>query len=278
MRGAFIYSHTCALGRGQCRGRIIRSFAGIDGEIMDREILFANTLEEVRKKAREQGNCISKEQVREAFAALSLEEEQLQLVYDYLEKHKIGIGEPVDLDEYLTEEENDYLLEYMDSLQGLPELSAGEKEAAFLSAMAGEREAQRKLLEAFLSQVPEIAKLYTGQGVFLEDLIGQGNMALSEGVRMLGAAENAKDAEGMLVRMLMDSMEELIGEGLKSTDIDRKLEKRVNDIAEKARELAEELRRKVTPKELSEETGIFEEEIRAIYRMSGYAIEDIEDK
>ncbi len=270
MRSIYLLTHMCA--------RQIRSFAGIDGEIMDREILFAKTLEEVRKKAREQGNCISKEQVREAFAALSLEEEQLQLVYDYLEKHKIGIGEPVDLDEYLTEEENDYLLEYMDSLQGLPELSAGEKEAAFLSAMAGEREAQRKLLEAFLSQVPEIAKLYTGQGVFLEDLIGQGNMALSEGVRMLGAAENAKDAEGMLVRMLMDSMEELIGEGLKSTDIDRKLEKRVNDIAEKARELAEELRRKVTPKELSEETGIFEEEIRAIYRMSGYAIEDIEDK
>lgn len=245
---------------------------------MDREILFAKTLEEVRKKAKEQGNCISKEQVQEAFAELALEEEQLALVYDYLEKHRIGIGMPVNPDDYLTEEENNYLQEYLDSLQGLPELSGGEKEAVFLAAMAGEAEMQKRLLEAYLSQVPEIAKLYTGQNVFLEDLIGQGNMALSEGVKLLGAAENARDAEGMLVRMLMDAMEELIEEGQKSSDTDRKLEEKVNHIAEKARELAEEMRRKVTPGELAEETGISEEEIRHVFRMSGYAIEDIEDK
>lgn len=245
---------------------------------MDREILFAKTLEEVRKKAKEQGNCISKEQVQEAFAELALGEEQLALVYDYLEKHRIGIGMPVNPDDYLTEEENNYLQEYLDSLQGLPELSGGEKEAVFLAAMAGEAEMQKRLLEAYLSQVPEIAKLYTGQGAFLEDLIGQGNMALSEGVKLLGAAENAQDAEGMLVRMLMDAMEELIEEGQKSSDTDRKLEEKVNHIAEKARELAEEMRRKVTPGELAEETGISEEEIRHVFRMSGYAIEDIEDK
>ena len=38
---------------------------------MNKEVLFAKTLEEVRKTAKEQGNCISEEQVKEAFAELA---------------------------------------------------------------------------------------------------------------------------------------------------------------------------------------------------------------
>ena len=75
---------------------------------MNKEVLFAQTLEQVRKTAKEQGNCISEEQVKEAFAELDLSNEQLQMVFDYLLKHKIGIGQPMDPDEFLTEEEKDY--------------------------------------------------------------------------------------------------------------------------------------------------------------------------
>ena len=72
---------------------------------MNKEILFAQTLEQVRKTAKEQGNCISEEQVKDAFAELDLSGEQLQMVFDYLLKHKIGIGQPMDPDEFLTDEE-----------------------------------------------------------------------------------------------------------------------------------------------------------------------------
>ena len=58
----------------------------------NQEILFAKTLEEVKKQAKKQQNCIAEAQVREAFWSLSLSEEQLALVFDYLKKHKIGIG------------------------------------------------------------------------------------------------------------------------------------------------------------------------------------------
>ena len=63
---------------------------------VSQEILFAQTLEKVRKLAKEQQNCVSKEQVEEAFAQLELSQEQLQMVFDYLKAHKVGIGEPVD--------------------------------------------------------------------------------------------------------------------------------------------------------------------------------------
>ena len=243
---------------------------------MNREIEFAKTLERVRKMAADQGGMISKEQVQQAFAELELSEEQLALVFDYLKKHKVGIGEPVNLDDYLTEEEHDYLKEYLEALSGIEQVSDGQREAYILSAMAGDRDAQNSLIQIFLPQVAEIAKLYTGQGVYLEDLIGQGNMAVSEGVTMLGCQENAADAEAMLVKMIMDSMEEMIQCDMEALQSDQKLADKVNEIALKAKELADEMRRKVTVAELAEETGIPEEEILDVYRMSGYAIEDID--
>lgn len=242
----------------------------------NQEILFAKTLEKVKKQAKEQQNCISQEQVREAFADLALSKEQLDLVFDYLKKHKIGIGEPVDLDEYLSQEETDYLEEYKKGILYTPSISDGEREAFFLSAMAGERQAQQEVIALYLPQVAEVAKLYTGQGVFLEDLIGEGNLALTMGVTMLGALESATEAEGMLMKMVMDAMEDCIAENLQETDKDKKVAERVNQVAGKAKELAGELHRKVSARELAVETGMSVEEIEDAMRMSGYTIEDLE--
>ena len=214
---------------------------------MDREILFAKTLEQVRKQGKIQGNRIGKEQVREAFAELSLEESQLELVYDYLEKHHIGVDREASGEENLTAEETDYLQEYLEMLQAIPELPDGEREALLLSAMAGDLSSQKRLTEVFLPKVPAMARIYAGQGVYLAWFI-------------------------------MDSMEKLIAEGAENRKADKKLEDKVNHIAKQAKQLAEDLRRKVTVGELAEETGIPEEEIRDVYRLSGYVIEDLEDK
>ena len=144
---------------------------------MNREVIFARTLEDVKKKAKEQGNCISRKQLEEAFAELGLETDQLALVEDYLEKHKIGIGEPVKPEDYLTGEEIRYLDNYLEEIKGLEEVTEGEREAITLSAMAGDKQAQARLAEIYLPEVVQIAKLYGGQGVYLEDLIGEGNCA-----------------------------------------------------------------------------------------------------
>lgn len=240
------------------------------------EVRFAQILEQVRKQAKEQDNCISEGQVQEAFSELSLSKDQLNLVFDYLKKHKVGIGEPMDPDDYLTEDEKDYLAEYRKELLLLEDVSEGEKEAVILSAMAGEAAAREKLIRIFLPKVADTARLYTGQGVFLEDLIGEGNVALTIGVTMLGALEHAKEAEGMLMHMVMEAMEQHIRENMQESEKDRKVAGKVNKVADKARELAGELHRKVTVKELSEESGMSEHYIEDAMRMSGYAIEDLE--
>lgn len=242
---------------------------------MNRELQFAQMLEQVTKKAREQGGCISEEQVKEAFVELSLTKEQLQMVFDYLKQHKIGIGEPLNPDDYLSEEEVDYLEAYLEQLKDIPEISEGEKEAVTLSAMAGDTDAQKCLIQVFLPQVAEIAKLYAGQGVFLEDLIGEGNIALTMGVTMLGALEHAAEAQGMLGKMIMDAMEEFITENAEETKKDRQFADKVNKVADKANELADELHRKVTVEELMQETGMSRKFILDAVRISGDKIESI---
>ena len=194
----------------------------------DREVLFARTLEEVKRTAREQGNSITKEQVREAFVPLGFDGEQLKMVLDYLKKQNIGIGEAPDPEENLTKKDRAYLEIYLDQIGGLPSASQGERAAVILSAMAGELEAQRRLMELFLPDVVEIARLYAGQGVFLEDLIGEGNVALAMGVGMLGAMEGAMEAQGMLARMIMDAMEDHIQENAAAARIARKVEAKVD--------------------------------------------------
>lgn len=243
---------------------------------MNREILFAKTLEQVRQTAREQGNCISEEQVQEAFAALELSGEQLQMVYDYLVKHKIGINQPLDMDEYLTEEEKDYLQVYLDEIAALPVLSEGEKQAITISAMAGDINAQKKLVEVYLPDVVEIARLYAGQGVFMEDLVGEGNLALAMGTGMLGALERPDEARGMLGKMMMDAMEEYIAENASKEKVDRKILDKVNLVTKKAKGMAEELHRKVTPEELAEEENMSLKMILDALRISGFQIEYIE--
>ena len=152
----------------------------------------------------------------------------------------------------------------------------GEKEAIILSAMAGEAQAQNRLIQIFLPQVMETARLYTGQGVYLEDLIGEGNVALTVGVTSLGAFEHAREAEGALMRMVMDAMEDCIVENMQESDKDKKVAEKVNKVAEKAKELANELHRKVTAQELASESGMSLKSIKDAMRMSGFAIEDLE--
>ena len=243
---------------------------------MTQEMDFAARLEKIKQLARNQGGMIQEKQVRDAFADMHFDEGQMKLVFDYLAGQKIGIGEPLNPEDYLSEEEIDWLDSYLESLTGLAELSDGEKEAVLLSAMAGDGDARRRLTEIYLPQVVDIARLYAGQGALLEDLIGEGNVALSMAVQMLETAGNASEAEGLIGSMIMEAMENHIAENTQQAQTGQKIADKVNRVADQARELAESLGRKVTLAELADETGMSLFELKEAVDLSGDAIEDID--
>jgi len=137
-------------------------------------------------------------------------------------------------------------------------------------------------MESLLKDVADIAKLYVGQGVLLEDLIGEGNMALAIGLQNIGsqggdaALKSFSEIQGLMAKKVMDAMEAYVRENAANEKVDQKAAERVNLVADKARELAEELRRKVTPEELAQEAGLNIQVIQDAIRMSGYKIQDIE--
>ena len=104
---------------------------------MNQESVFAKRLEEIRSLAKRQQNMVTKEQLEEAFGSLDIKEEQLEPIYDYLKSKNIGIGEPLDMEEVLSQEEKSYLEEYIETLDGLPGLTEGQKRACIMAAMAG---------------------------------------------------------------------------------------------------------------------------------------------
>jgi len=239
------------------------------------QALFAKTLEDIRYTALSQGGFIKKEEVYEAFAEMELTQEQFDMVFEYLSEHKIGVDEPLD-DGYLSREDRNILDEYKEELKNLNLLTDGEVKAYTMAAMNDDKDAQAKLITHYLPKVIEISKLYTTQGVLLEDLIGEGNLAIAEGVTLLGALENPDEADGMLIKLIMDAMEGLIKENYEESSKDEKLADKVNLVFDEAKKLAEEVGRNVTVDELCENTSLSKKAINEAIKLSAKKIEYIE--
>ncbi|MCM1184782.1 MAG: hypothetical protein NC337_15550 [Roseburia sp.] len=241
------------------------------------QLTFANTLKELKDTARLQGNMLTGEQLEEAFAAWQLKEEQLALIQSYLRENHIGIDAPPDSEEGLSGEDASFLSMYLEELKELPKASDGERRAVMMSALAGDKDAQARLTELFLPQVVEIAKLYAGQGALVEDLIGEGNVAVAMAVAMPDCVETVDEVEGFIGKMVMDAMEDYIAENAGSRQADEAVLNRVNDVNDKAKELYESLMRKVTVKEVAQELNLDEEEVRKAVKFSVNTIAYIED-
>ena len=239
------------------------------------EVLFLQRLQETTKRARQNGNTITEEELADSFADLALDEAQMVQVREYLHKSGIGIGEALPAEEVLTDEERDHLADYEAMLDAIEVPSDNILDAIRLSAMAGEREAQERLTEYSLKKVVDIARLYAGQGVYMEDLIGAGNEALLTAVKQLAPLETPDEVDGFLGSRIMDAMEDLIALNLDIKAAEKTVEEKVNLIADRARELAEELGRKVSVAELAKEYEMDPEEIAEAVRLCGNAIADI---
>lgn len=247
---------------------------------MGQEEIFRKELAELLRLGKKQGNQVSEEQVSAAFPASGIDKSKLSFIYDYLAQNKIAIGElsGLEAEEALSSEDRDFLAMFMEELDELPSVPEEEKTALILSAMEDDKEAADKLLTIFLPKVVEIAKLYGGQGVLMEDLIGEGNVALMSAVSMASCVEKPEDAEGFFAGMIMDAMEVLVSAEGDAKEMDEKILEQVNRVAAAAEELYKDLRRKVTPEELAAETDLTVGEIEEAYRLSGEQIDTIEIK
>lgn len=242
---------------------------------MGQEEIFRKELEQLVRLGKAQDGHLSKEQVQTAFPGSGIAENKFSFIYEYLLQNKIIVEEFFDPEEAMSAEDKDFLAMFMEEIEALPAFTEDEKRQVIRSAMEDDETARARLLELLLPKVVEIARLYAGQGVYMEDLIGEGNVALTAAVSMVSCLEQEEELEGFIARMIMDAMEVLVSAETDEKDVDAKILEKVNLVAEAAEALYQDLRRKVTPQELSKETEFTVAEIEEAYKLSGNQIETI---
>ena len=244
---------------------------------------FTRALSELKDLASLQGGFVSEIQIEECLPELS--GEQKIPLYDYLKQSGIGINAPIDSKEDLSAEETSdgentkddgYLKMYLEELDGEDIIDESMKTLLLREALRGDKLSKEKLIHAYLRSVVDIARLYAGQGADMADLIGEGNVALAASVDQLECVDTPEDADALIAKMIMNAMEQYIG---LENDEEQLMEQILTDTAkvlEQARQMAEELLRKVTVEELAKESGISEEEILAAAKMAKECADYIE--
>lgn len=218
---------------------------------------FRKSLSEIKDLASLQGGFVSELQISECLPEIT--EEQKPLVFDFLKQSGIGINEPLVAEENIETE--GYLKFYLEELEDIVRLDETMKTLLLRDALQGDQAAKEKVINAYLPVVLDIAKLYAGQGVDMEDLIGEGNVALTAAVGNLECVETPEEADALIGKLIMNAMEAYVG--IENGE-EQMMEQVLTDTAkvlEKAKQMAEDLLRKVTVEELSGESGISKEEI-----------------
>ncbi|SKB63038.1 hypothetical protein SAMN06296386_10332 [Lachnospiraceae bacterium] len=238
------------------------------------------TLDRAVRLAHEGHNYLAEEEYQNLFGPLKLTEEQDALTRQYFETLNIKFGEwdgEEEIDLPLDSENGNYLKFYLEELRELPKYSPEEKKAIIHSVYAGnDDEAKSKLLNMYLEDVVDIAKLYVYHGMRLEDLIGEGNIGLMMAVDLLVTLDSEDEVDGFIGKTVMDAMDAAINRDNEERDRMDKVVEKITEIGKAAKELAAELRRDVTPEELVDENEQFtlEDVIEAI-RLTGNHIEGL---
>lgn len=236
---------------------------------MDEKKYFVEQIDKLLKFGRNNGNVVTEENVKNYFEKINLSDEQIQLVYNFLYDAKIGVGEPIDADENLEDEDRDFLEMYLSELSELENYTQKKKFEIIEKFLNGDESLKGKLIESYLKDVVDMAKLYAGAGVTIEDLIGEGNVALACIIEALDPSQSPKETDGFITESIMSAMEEMMYEDNNEKQKGDNWAEDANDVLDKAKELAETLGRNVHIAELCQ-FGDFEEEfVKKVLELTG---------
>ena len=237
---------------------------------------YKEALERAVRLAHEGRNYISEEEYQKIFSPLNMSKEQDELTRKYFEGLNISFGERKDEDERdmpLEKEDGNYLSFYLESLEGLKEYSDDEKKKIFDSAISGDiDEVREDLINMHLKDVVDIAKLYVYHGMSLEDLIGEGNIGLMMAVDILGTVDSMEEAEGLIGKTVMDSMDAAIKRDRELKDEMDLILERINNITALAKELSEEVMRDLSLQEIVDNSDYTLEEVTEAWKFTGGTI------
>lgn len=247
---------------------------------MQERYIFRELLSEIKELADKKGNCLTTEEIRNFFENAHLTDEQLNMVYEYLEGEKIQVEgyqnskkETKEKQEEEFLDESDCLKVYQSELDEIKIISEEEELKLFQLASAGDSAAKSLLTEQYLRTVYDLSKTFAFGTVPRGDLIQEGNVALMLALEDLEFTDRLEEYQNFLYEKISRAMEEAMHDGQDLQDLNENVAKRVNHLNEAVHNLEEELEHKISLEELSAYLDMPLEEIKDILRMAGDGIE-----
>lgn len=263
---------------------------------------FIETIERIKEKAEFGGNKITWKQMNEMFSSdeMYLDESQLKTVCAYLKSVGIeiidgGVLEETEEKAAVSEKEFgdrdlEFVRMYQADLKNVKELSQEE----LIEAMKAQEEHREQIIHTFLKDVIKWVKPYAGGIMLMSDLIQEGNMGLMEGAaafdyeavfaETVGVEKGSKEQQDMAaVRKLREYLKKTVIRAAQTAvyaqesenNVGYKAAGRVNAVNDCARNLAEDMGRKVTMEELAKKLEMTYEEVKEIVDLSSDSIEYI---
>lgn len=263
---------------------------------MQERIIFREMLSEIKALADDRGSRLKVAEVQDFFRNAHLNEEQMNLVYEYLISQKIqvegyvsgdsresGIKENVCQAQKSPAEEtkagetwegrDEYVQMYLRDLKAVLPADEDEELGLFIRAAQGDSLAKGRIVELHLQTVYDVAQTYRMGELPLGDLIQEGNVALMMAVDQLSVMEDLNAYRTRIYRAVSEAMEEAVSEQQDRHHMAEEIAERVNHLNEAVKNLERDLEHKVSLEELSAYLEMPVEEIKDILRMSGDEIE-----
>lgn len=246
---------------------------------------FQQKLTEVCELGEKNGKVLKPAQIKECFGELDLDKSQLVKILQYLklkgiliegaevisetpqeENADVAAGEEEKVP--LTSEEEEYLKEYLESLE---EQEQGERSAEELFELLskGDALAQAELSQKYLRAAAEMAVEMNCEEIFIADLIQEANISL---LMALGEEEPVQKDENWILGRIRAGIRNAIEEQTQRKFEDDYLVAKVEKLEAAVRELTEDEddeSSKFSVEELAIILDMDEEEIRDVLRLTG---------
>ncbi len=156
---------------------------------------------------------------------------------------------------------------YLKDIGRVPLLTMEEEIELAKKMQEGDEEAKRKLCEANLRLVVNIAKRYTGRGMLFLDLIQEGNLGLMKAVEKFDYTKGFRFST-YATWWIRQAITRAIADQARTIRIPVHMVETINKLTRTTRLLVQEYGRDPTPEEIAQAMGISEERVREIQRIS----------
>lgn len=240
------------------------------------------------------GNVLSLTEVGDYLSKLNISKEEIDEIYDRVEKNGISLVDSREPNsEELAEEEgdddgvvltktgeidveatvpktlptDDPVRMYLKEIGKVSLLTADEERELAIRMEQGDEEAKKKLCESNLRLVVSIAKRYLNRGLSFLDLIQEGNLGLIKAVDKFDYTKGYKFST-YATWWIRQAITRSIADQARTIRIPVHMVETINKLIRISRQLLQEYGREPTSEEIAKEMGITVEKVREIKKIS----------